>query len=118
MDDEPNNITILEIILGAEGYELMSADSGASAYALAAERRPDLILSDLMMPGMNGNELLMRLKANAATKEIPVVIVTSLDDASTRSHCLSSGAADVLPKPATRELIVRRVRELLAPATP
>lgn len=72
VDDERRNRQLLEVMLGEEEYELLTASDGATARTVARDRLPDLVLCDVMMPGMNGYEVAAQLQANAATKHIPV----------------------------------------------
>ena len=113
VDDEPLNRELLEVMLAAEGYLLMSAGSGEAALEIVARRSPDLILLDVMMPGMDGYQVVARIKANPATKGIPVILLTALDDRSSRAHGLSAGAEDFLTKPVNRADLYARVRSLL-----
>ena len=99
VDDETRNRQLIEVILGPEGYRLLSAASGTEALAAAAEHRPDLILLDIMMPGIDGYRVLSALKADEVTKAIPVVLVSALTDASTQAHARNLGADGFLTKP-------------------
>src|SRR4051812_28024808 len=80
VDDEPLNVDLLEQELGAAGYETVAASSGEEALAIAAKRRPDLILLDVMMNGMDGYEACRRLKSDETTRAIPVIFLTALSD--------------------------------------
>ena len=84
IDDIPANVRLLEAKLAAEYFDVLSASDGPSALQLAEQESPDLILTDIMMPGMDGFEVCERLKANPATRHIPVVMVTALSDVSDR----------------------------------
>jgi CheY-like chemotaxis protein len=77
VDDEPLNRQVLEVMLAPDGYSVRSAASGEEALASAAEHPPDLILLDIMMPAMDGYEVVRRIKADEATKNIPVIMVTA-----------------------------------------
>ena len=79
VDDEVKNRELLKVMLKAESYELTTVNSGEAALASVEQVLPDLILLDVMMPGMNGNEVVGILKNNQETKSIPVIIVTALD---------------------------------------
>src|SRR5450759_4479009 len=102
VDDERHNRDLLEIMLKPEGFLLLSAASGEEALALVAHKPPDLILLDVMMPGMDGYEVLARIKGDPATKNIAVVMLTALDDRNARMQGLSAGAEDFLTKPVDR----------------
>ena len=79
VDDLDTNVRLLEAKLTLEYYDVLTCGDGMSALAIAAEHQPDLILLDVMMPGMDGFETCRRLKADASTRHIPVVLVTALD---------------------------------------
>jgi PAS domain S-box-containing protein len=113
VDDERHNRQLLEVMLAPEGFLLLTAASGEEALAMVAEQPPDLILLDIMMPGMDGYQVAAKLKGNLATKNIPVVMVTALDDRDARVLGLSSGAEEFLSKPVDRAELCVRVRNLL-----
>jgi PAS domain S-box-containing protein len=113
VDDERPNRELLEIMLKAEGFALQTASGGEDALAIIARDRPDLVLLDIMMPGMDGYEVVRRIKGNPATKNIPVIVVTALDDRDARMLALSAGAEDFLTKPIDRAELCMRVRNLL-----
>ncbi len=113
VDDERANRQLLEVMLGAEGYALDTATSGAEALAMVAQRPPDLIVLDIMMPGMNGYQVAAKIKDDPASAHIPIVILSALDDRSSRTHGLSAGAAEFLTKPVNRADLCTRVRSLL-----
>ncbi|MFZ1546606.1 MAG: response regulator, partial [Candidatus Nitrotoga sp.] len=74
VEDEPKNRRLLEVMLKPEGYLTVTANNGEEALAMVAEKPPDLILLDVMMPGMNGFEVAAKLKANSATRNLPIII--------------------------------------------
>jgi signal transduction histidine kinase/DNA-binding response OmpR family regulator len=113
VDDERHNRELLEIMLKPEGFLLLSAASGEEALALIARQPPDLILLDVMMPGMNGYEVAGKIKSDSATKNIPVIMLTALDDRNARMLGLNAGAEDFLTKPVDRPELSVRVRNLL-----
>ena len=88
VDDEPRNRKLLEVMLKPEGYQLLSAGNGEEALVLVDQQPPDLILLDVMMPGMDGYQVTGKIKANLATKNIPVILITALDDRN--AGCLGS----------------------------
>lgn len=113
VDDERKNRQLLEVMLGDEGYELVLAESGEDALREVARRRPDVVLLDVMMPGMNGYEVAAALKAEPGTTQIPIIILTALNDRNSRMHGLTAGAEEVLTKPVNRQELCLRVRNLL-----
>ena len=113
VDDVPANTRLLEAKLLAEYYQTATARDGFEALAIAAEWQPDLILLDVMMPGMDGFECCRRLKADTATRHIPVVMVTALGQPSERLQGLDAGADDFLTKPVESETLMARVRSLV-----
>jgi CheY-like chemotaxis protein len=115
VDDERQNRQLLEVLLAADGYLLDMAASAEEALAVVARQRPDLILLDVMMPGMDGYQVVARIKANPDTAHIPVVMLTALDDRNSRSHGLSAGAAAFLTKPVDRTALQETVTRLLRP---
>ena len=113
VDDEERNVKLLEVLLQAEGYATVSALNGREALAAAVSACPDLILLDIMMPDMDGFETVAQLKANPRTRQVPVIMVTSLDDRDTKQRALLAGAEEFLSKPIVRADLTVRVRNLL-----
>ena len=113
VDDVAANIRLLSARLTAEFYEVASAASGPDALALAAEWQPDVVLLDVMMPGMDGYEVCRELKHNLATAHIPVIMVTALTDQEERVRGLEAGADDFLSKPVDDATLFARLRALL-----
>jgi diguanylate cyclase (GGDEF)-like protein len=113
VDDDSSNRKLLETLLQPEGYVTLCAASGEDALALIGKQPPDLILLDVMMPGIDGYELASILKADPATAGIPIVMVTALIDRSARVAGLGSGAEEFLAKPVDRTELWLRVRNLL-----
>ncbi len=113
VDDILPNVRLLEAKLKAEYFEVLTATSGAQALEVAERDGPDIILLDVMMPGMDGFETCKRLKANPVTSHIPVVMVTALTDATDRVRGLESGADDFLSKPVNDVALMSRVRSLV-----
>ena len=109
VDDEPLNVDLLEQELGAAGYRTLSATSGEEALAAAAKSRPDLILLDVMMDGIDGYEVCKRLKASEATRAIPVVFLTALAETFEKVRAFGAGAVDYLTKPFETEELLARV---------
>lgn len=113
VDDEERNRRLLVAMLEADGYTATEAADGAQALDLARQSPPDIVLLDIMMPGMDGYEVARALKLDAATKAIPVVMVTALDDHDSRLRGLEAGAEEFVTKPVNRNELRIRVRNLL-----
>lgn len=112
VDDVEANVRLLEAKLTIEYFEVVSCHDGLTALTLAAETQPDLILLDVMMPGMDGFETCRRLKAQAETRHIPVVLVTALDGREDKIRGLEAGADDFITKPLDDVILFARVRSL------
>ena len=113
VDDVPANTRLLEAKLLAEYYQTATARDGFEALAVARDWQPDLILLDVMMPGMDGFECCRQLKGGISTRHIPIVMVTALGQPSERLRGLESGADDFLTKPVESETLMARVRSLV-----
>jgi putative two-component system response regulator len=113
VDDNPTIVLLLQEILAAEGYPVDTASDGAEALQYLKTRRPDLIFLDLDMPRVDGYEVCRRVKQDASTKLIPVVIVTAEPGFQARLHAWEVGADGYLPKPFQRAEILARCRSLL-----
>ena len=125
IDDEERNRKLLEILMTADGYEVVSAANGQSGLREIATAAPDLIILDVMMPGMDGFEVARSLKTNPQTRAIPILVASSLDDAASRKRMISIKIDAFLVKPIDRWKLSRQVKELLhagqdvqSPATP
>jgi DNA-binding response OmpR family regulator len=112
VDDEPVGRETLEALLLAEGYQLAFAANGPEALAQTAALNPDVILLDVMMPGMDGFEVCRRLRASPAVAEVPVIFVTALDDRDARLRGIEAGADDFVTKPYDRAELRLRVRTI------
>jgi len=113
VDDETHVRKLLQMLLQNQGYETLTASSGEEALALVAEQPPDLILLDIMMPGMDGYEVARQIKANTATSNIPIIMLSALGEHSARISGLEAGAEDFLSKPVESAELWLRVRNLL-----
>ncbi|MEM8640172.1 MAG: PAS domain S-box protein [Cyanobacteria bacterium P01_G01_bin.54] len=114
VDDTPTNLQVLQEILKAEGHRVRLAHDPQRAIATITEQAPDLILLDVMMPGMNGFELCEWLKANPATTNIPVIFITALTAPQDKVRAFEVGGVDYIAKPFQRLEVLARVRHQLA----
>lgn len=106
-----NRATLIEM-LDSGGYEIAEADDGPTALLIAAKSPPDLVLLDVMMPGMNGFEVCRRIRAAASTAEVPIIMVTALDDQASRLTGIEAGADDFITKPFNAIELRARVRTI------
>ncbi|HVR48647.1 MAG TPA: HD domain-containing phosphohydrolase [Pseudorhodoferax sp.] len=113
VDDEPTNLQVLRHVLQAD-YQLLFALEGTKALALAREKRPDLILLDVMMPGISGHDVCRALKTDAQTAAIPVIFITALSDARDETVGFEAGAVDYMVKPISPAVVRARVRNQLS----
>lgn len=113
VDDILPNIKLLEAKLASEYYDIITAEDGTKAIDLAISQAPDLILLDVMMPGLDGFQVCERLKSNVITAHIPVIMVTALSDTTDRVRGLQVGADDFLSKPVRDVPLFARVRSLV-----
>ena len=109
VDDEPGNIKILSSVLAGD-YALSVATGGAQALQIAEVQAPDIVLLDMVMPEMDGIQVCEALKANEATKDIPVIFVTSMSDAANEERGLEAGAVDYISKPISPPIVRARVK--------
>jgi diguanylate cyclase (GGDEF)-like protein len=109
VDDQPVNVQALYQAFAAD-HQVLMATSGEQALALCASRQPDLVLLDVEMPGLDGHQVCQRLKADAATRDIPVIFVTAHDDEAAETLGLELGAVDFISKPINPRIVRARVR--------
>jgi adenylate cyclase len=112
-DDNPLNVDILRTRLAAHGYEILTAGDGETALSLAREQQPDLVLLDVMMPGLDGLEVCRRLKRDPTLPFMPVILVTAKADSRDVVAGLDAGADEYLPKPVDQAALVARVKSML-----
>lgn len=114
VDDEAGNRDLLGRRLQREGYTVVSAAGGRDALALMAREPVDVVLLDVMMPDLDGLAVLERLKADAATRDVPVIMISALDDLQAIARCIEAGALDYLPKPFEPVILRARLAASLA----
>ncbi len=112
VDDVPENVRLLEAVLVPRGYEVVTAHDGDAALDLVEAEEPDLILLDVMMPGLDGYAVCTRLRANDDTAMLPVIMVTS-SVGQEKTRAIEAGADDFIPKPFNHDELLTRVRSLL-----
>jgi two-component system, sensor histidine kinase and response regulator len=113
VDDLPQNVRLMDAVLSPRGFTVLSASSGEEALAALAQHLPDVVLLDVMMPGMDGYETCRRIRVLPEVGDVPVLFLTALGDLETHKAALESGADDFLTKPLNRTELLIRVRSLL-----
>lgn len=114
VDDNLQNLELLNAYLEDLGYDIRLAHDGLEALAAVEQRQPDIILLDVMMPRMSGYQCCVRLKGNPLTRDIPIVMVTALNEIADVERAVDSGANDFLTKPVNKLELITRVRSLLS----
>lgn len=109
VDDHATHRTLLANVLGKSGFDVLTASEGTQGLALALQHQPDLILLDIFMPGMNGFDVCLRLKENAESKDIPVILMTDLTEVEHKARGLALGAVDYITKPLQTQEVLSRV---------
>jgi adenylate cyclase len=112
VDDVPQNVRLLEAVLAPRGYQVLTANDGISALELVESEQPDLILLDVMMPGLDGYAVCAHLRENDDTAVLPVIMVTS-SIGQEKTRAIEAGADDFIPKPFNHDELLTRVRSLL-----
>lgn len=113
VDDNEHNLELLQAYVEDLGWELRSARDGAEAIAMVRAQQPDIILLDVMMPRMSGYQVCSTLKRDPATRDIPIVMVTALNEVGDAERAVESGADDFLTKPVNRLELITRVKSLV-----
>ena len=113
VDDEPLNVKLLDALIPADQYDTAAAYSGEEALKILKDFSPDLILLDIMMPGLNGYELTQILKSDTDRRDIPIVLVTAFGESEYELKGLEAGADEFLNKPVNRTELLTRVKSLI-----
>ena len=113
VDDDVRNLKLLGAQVAPLGYEVLTATSGEEALGVLGSTNVDLVLLDVMMPGINGFETCRRIKGSTSTRNIPVILLTALDDAESRLKGIEAGADDFITKPPNKEELLARTRSLV-----
>lgn len=112
-DDEPAVLRSLEFILKKEGYKVLTAVNGQEAYDLASANLPDLVLLDVQMPRMDGNQVCRQLRDEEASAHLYIIMITAKGQESDRVNSLESGANEFITKPFSPRKVIARVKEIL-----
>ena len=113
VDDSPTEIHVLKTMLEKNGYETLTAASGEEGVETAKAEKPDVILMDVVMPGMNGFQATRQLTRDAQTSGIPIIIVTTKDQETDRVWGLRQGAKDYVTKPAEEKELLGKIKQVL-----
>jgi len=113
VDDDPATLKLVGVVLDQEGYDVVAARSGEEALERARLQHPDLILLDVMMPGLDGYEVVQRLRADPATARVPILMLTAKSDLEDQITGFEVGADDYLTKPFHRHELTERVASVL-----
>ena len=112
-DDEEDILTLLRVVLGGAGCDVLTAGDGAEAVRLAQEHRPDLVVLDVAMPRMDGREATAAIRRSAAIAGVPVLLISASTSDAARDLAISAGADAFIAKPFSARVLVDRVRALL-----
>jgi len=113
VDDSTTNVVLLEAILDEKGYRIETALNAKEAYAIIAQRNPDLILLDLLMPKISGFDFLAQIRGNENTRNTPVIIISALTDEENVTKIMEMGAIDFIKKPIDLQYLVEKVDSVL-----
>ncbi len=113
VDDSETNLVLLEIVLKNKGWTIKKANSASLAIKMIKASRPDLVLLDLLMPEIDGYQVLDWLKSDEKFRDIPVIVVSAVNESKTREVCIKKGAVDYMPKPVRIEQLLKKVQNIL-----
>ncbi len=113
VDDSPTEVHVLKNMLEKNGFKTLSANSGEDGIVLAKKEKPDLILMDVVMPGMNGFQATRKIAKEPDTAKIPIIIVTTKDQETDRVWGLRQGAKDYITKPAKESELIAKIKDIL-----
>ncbi|MEA2405636.1 MAG: two-component system, OmpR family, alkaline phosphatase synthesis response regulator PhoP [Thermoleophilaceae bacterium] len=117
-DDDTEIAVLVEILLQREGYDVVTAMNGSEALRLIEQKRPDVLVLDIMMPNLNGYEVVQRLREKKATRFLPVILLSARAGALDRKYGIRMGADDYVLKPFQADDLLERIRSVLpSPAT-
>ncbi|MCK5639348.1 MAG: response regulator [Gammaproteobacteria bacterium] len=114
VDDSPTETHILSTILDKHGYTVITVDNGEDGVTAAAEKKPDLILMDVVMPGMNGFQATRKITKSPETSHIPVILVTTKDQETDRVWGMRQGAKDYITKPVSEDQLIEKITTQLS----
>ena len=118
VEDHPDMLEVLTMQMEILGFAVIAAKNGKEGVEKAIEEKPDLILMDILMPGMDGREATRRIRSNADTHDIPILAATALFSVSDLGSCVEAGCNDYLVKPFTLEQLQRKILEYISPSNP
>src|ERR1041384_3279418 len=116
VEDQDSIRRMIEALVGARGYEVTAVSTGTKAIDVASTNPPDMVLLDLMIPGYDGFEVCRRLRNDPATKSVPILIISALDDAESRAKAATAGATAYYPKPFSPMALLKEIDRLGAGA--
>ncbi|MBT2774376.1 response regulator [Halomonas sp. ISL-60] len=118
VDDEPNIVLSLEFLMEQAGFEVVTAEDGEQALARVNDSHPDLLLLDISLPGISGFDVLERLRGEAATAQLPIIMLTAHGRDVEREKGMALGADDYITKPFSTQSLVEKVKALLIEEQP
>ncbi|MBS3667780.1 response regulator transcription factor [Vreelandella boliviensis] len=118
VDDEPNIVLSLEFLMEQAGFEVVTAEDGEQALASVNESQPDLLLLDISLPGISGFDVLERLRSEATTAQLPIIMLTAHGRDVEREKGMALGADDYITKPFSTQSLVEKVKALLSEEQP